>query len=456
MVTSGQIAQKNDILLNVGFSMQKMRIDADKTMSPRMKKLATQAARLRREIGHMQNDMKRNRVEFAGWAMSIMFFGMAINRINNQIRQFGVKTFREINESVEGTVNNFMMLEGSMKYLGFTIGQALEPMAGHLIWIVDLLARMIEKNPKLFAMGTIFMTIVGTLSAVAGAAVLAFNGFLDLGIKLGWVKLKADGAIESMLGINKVKIKKALTNALGGIKGNLDWIRRHPIKDTLFTAGVVTGIVVVLALLNRMRKNMGGWGELFKNIGRGAWQWFAGPIYGMMIALAKQASFMWDRIRGKREKGEFAPDFFKDFMSGFATAQKEAEMIFGEPLKGYADESTSLADIWKGEIYPEVEATMEAMKTMEQSAANIANMQFTFEEIGKLFSLGLLDDQQNIGALLYGEQQDDQFLDDKSVDLLRQLLQNQGTTSSVVIQDMTINSDATSIEEILESLKAFS
>ena len=44
------------------------------------------------------------RREFSGYALSIMFAGMAIQRVFMGIGKAGLKTFREISESVEGTV----------------------------------------------------------------------------------------------------------------------------------------------------------------------------------------------------------------------------------------------------------------------------------------------------------------------------------------------------------------
>jgi hypothetical protein len=121
---------------------------------------------------------------FAGYAMSIMFAGMALQRFAKQVSQFGVKAFQEISESVAGTATNATMLQGEMKYLGYTIGSALEPVIGYLIPIIDNISEWVEKNPKLVAGLTVLFAVLGTAMAVGGGLKLAIDGFTGLKVAL--------------------------------------------------------------------------------------------------------------------------------------------------------------------------------------------------------------------------------------------------------------------------------
>jgi methyl-accepting chemotaxis protein len=174
---------------------------------------------------------------FAGWAMSIMFAGMALQRFSMSIYKFGTKAFQEISHSVEGTVTNVDMLQGSMKYLGFTIGQALEPTLSYLIPIVDRISDWVEANPKLVATLTTLGIVLGTVFMVGGMAKLALNGFLDMGSKI-------------------ILLFPAIKAAIAGLSAAIG----APIL------AVIGLILLALAVLYAMWKtNFGGMRDFFKN-----------------------------------------------------------------------------------------------------------------------------------------------------------------------------------------------
>jgi len=130
--------------------------------------------------GKLDKVLKRNRVQFAGWALSIMFFGMALQRVFGQVWKSGTKTFQDVMHSVEGTTTQFDMLNGSMKYLGFSVGEALEPLAAILIPIVDEITDWVRANPEITRGIIAWGIALGTIFTVGGAGVLAINGFRDL------------------------------------------------------------------------------------------------------------------------------------------------------------------------------------------------------------------------------------------------------------------------------------
>jgi len=134
---------------------------------------------------------------FQGYAMSLMFAGMALKRMFDTIWKSTTKTFQEISHSVENSTTQFDMLKGSMKFLQFTVGQALEPIADRLIPIIDRLSEWVDLHPKFTAFAAIFTAIAGTLLMVGGMTILAVEGFIGLGAKLGFLKLASTGAISS-------------------------------------------------------------------------------------------------------------------------------------------------------------------------------------------------------------------------------------------------------------------
>jgi len=133
----------------------------------------------RRNFKKIAQAAKPMRQEFAGWAMSIMFFGMALKRTFDTIWKSSTKTFNDVMHSVEGSVTGFDRLDGSLKYLGFTAGAALEPVAAYLIPIIDRVSQWISENETLFAKIVIGTGILGTLFTILGSGVLAFNGFRE-------------------------------------------------------------------------------------------------------------------------------------------------------------------------------------------------------------------------------------------------------------------------------------
>lgn len=143
------------------------------------RKVAEAQEIVRHHSERLTKALSNGRVQFAGWAMSIMFFGMALTRTFNQITRFGTKTFQDVMHSVEGTVTNFDLLDGSLKFLGFTIGQAFEPFIGYLIPIVDKVTDWISQNQKLFTGIVAALGVGGFVLTAFGGGVLALNGFIE-------------------------------------------------------------------------------------------------------------------------------------------------------------------------------------------------------------------------------------------------------------------------------------
>ena len=120
-------------------------------------------------------------------ALGIMFFGMALQRYSQALWQFGSKAFQEINHSVRDSVTGFDMLQGSLKFLGFMVGQALEPLAMQLFPIVERIAYWVENNEELVRtlvkmagiLGPIFM-LTGMLATGIGGVIGMIKGLIGV------------------------------------------------------------------------------------------------------------------------------------------------------------------------------------------------------------------------------------------------------------------------------------
>ena len=413
-------------------------------------------------LKQLNNDVKKTTVRFDGAAMSLMFFGMAIQRVGKMLWQVGSKSFREINESVEGSVNGFMLLEGATKYLGFTIGQALEPVALWLVKIVDKISDWVSLHPGMTKFITLFTIIAGSLMMFGGMLTLGINGLIEMGLRFGIVKTNAEGAIKSIAGINKASIRNGWKNVknlavkvgdyLGGeLKNSIKWIRAHPIKAVMGGL-VLTGIIMAFAWLNRLQKNMGGWDELLKNAARGYMDYFATIVAGIQAVIVK-AKDMWLHITGRGNEASTL-SFTEAYNQAYLQDIDKIKEDFGEPAKGFINDSRTLAEIWEGDIYPEVEEVKESMNGIKDTLDSINNVTFSDNAIMGLYSKGLLD-QDSVGALLYADKANPNTISDTSESVLKNLLKSQGTTSEYVIHNLNISSDADNINTILESLKSF-
>lgn len=149
------------------------------------KNLGTMSGRLSKTT----DAMKAQQPEFAGYAMSIMFFGMAMQRIFLGIWKTSTKTFQDVMHSVEGTVTNTDRLNSSWEYFKFAVGSALDPLMGWLAPIIASIAEWVAQNQRLVATIVGLGTLLGTLFMSGGALKLAWDGFVGLKAVLASTKL---------------------------------------------------------------------------------------------------------------------------------------------------------------------------------------------------------------------------------------------------------------------------
>jgi hypothetical protein len=144
-------------------------------------------------------------------SLSMLFFGQTLQRVFNSLWQSGSKTFNEVMHSVEGTVTGFDELNGATTYFGFTIGQALAPIAAWLAPIILSISEWISQNQGLTAGLLVTIGTVGTLLYTLGTIGSALTGFKSLTELL-------NGASASGLLENGVKIGASIYLAQDTIK----------------------------------------------------------------------------------------------------------------------------------------------------------------------------------------------------------------------------------------------
>jgi len=151
-----------------------------------MKMGETNADVLQQKIGAIKAPMQKLGAmtkmltsRFQGWALSIMFFGMAIQRLFMGITKFAFKTFNDIISSTNESVSSVALLSAAWQYLGFVVGSVLEPIIPMLMSIILWMAEWIEEHPRLARWLIIIGVIVGTLLMVFGMLVLGIFGIVQ-------------------------------------------------------------------------------------------------------------------------------------------------------------------------------------------------------------------------------------------------------------------------------------
>lgn len=158
---------------------------------------------LDKNMYRLNDRLKTSRGAFQGWALSIMFFGQMVQRAFTAIWKSSSKTFNEVMHSVANTTTGFDILNGSLTYMRFLAGQALEPVAMELLPIIDGISTWIEENQELFAGIVKLGVVLGTALALIGSFTLAWGGLVKLfGIVKGvlWLVGSAIGAVAAIIG----------------------------------------------------------------------------------------------------------------------------------------------------------------------------------------------------------------------------------------------------------------
>lgn len=169
----------DDVIINIRVQLEQAKKQL-KDVSKSVKSSMTDIAKSQQVVYTRTQQLNKalGKTQFQGWALSIMFFGMALKQMFNTVWQFGSKTFNEIMHSVEGTVTGFDTLNNSVTYLGFVVGQALEPIASFLAPIIDMITEWILNNQTLFATILVIVGVLGTVLTLVGGLVLGVAGLV--------------------------------------------------------------------------------------------------------------------------------------------------------------------------------------------------------------------------------------------------------------------------------------
>ena len=270
----------NNLIREQSQHLQNLQVQQRVALQPLQKNLAVAQKR----SSKLGQEIKRTAGQFPGWAMSIMFLGMQLQRVFTSIWQSGREAFQEVMRSTEGTVTGFDMLEGSVKYLSFTVGDALEPLAHLLIPIIDKITELVQENEKVVRTITAIGAVAGTVFATGGMAVLSINGFAGairnivsagnfvndfnwagLGSKIQkgigimsifWAVKRADGAFKDFTSGDTVNGIVRSLSSMATMVGGLKFIKGGSPK--LAGALLVAGFALELFAEDRLFKDIGG------------------------------------------------------------------------------------------------------------------------------------------------------------------------------------------------------
>lgn len=239
-------------------------------------------AKTNHEFDKMKKGLKASKPEFQSWAMSIMFAGMALQRMSISLITWGTKAYDEVSHSVIGTITETDRLNGAMLYLGYTIGEALSPIVALITPIVMWIANLANEWKKTTAFVIIFGLVVGTIALLFGALTLAINGVGNMLLVVfgidGAKYLKDHGGL---VGILKDKYKDLQTE----IAATETYLSGLGVAGMVSLLGIILAIGVTLGYIFALKDAMGGWGELGKSV-----------IRELLRAFAMLGDFLWNGI----------------------------------------------------------------------------------------------------------------------------------------------------------------
>jgi len=132
---------------------------------------------------------------FDGAALSLMFFGMQLQRIFGGIIRSGVSTFNTVMGQLEDTTTEANRLAGAFTFFKFEVGQAMQPLLGALTPIVAKVGELADRFPGLTRKILTFGAALGGLLIAGGSIRLAQVAFGDLLSRMGGIGPAANSAL---------------------------------------------------------------------------------------------------------------------------------------------------------------------------------------------------------------------------------------------------------------------
>lgn len=214
---------------------------------------------------------------FRGEMLSVLFFGMQMQRMFKQVTVSSTKFFMEVTEGQTMAGQAMTRLSASVQFLKFTLGDAiattLMPLIPTIVDITDKVSNWVEQNPKLSSS----LLITGL---AAGTALLVF-GSLGLGLS---------GLAQT--------VSFLLVPAFQALQGSLAFLGGGSMLAGAAIGGLITLIIVGFGILMKLnadfRNSVGGmfagvWGVI-KNFGLFLWAFINGDFagawgYGELVVL---------------------------------------------------------------------------------------------------------------------------------------------------------------------------
>lgn len=175
---------KTDISISIKLLTDKLNADIAETRK-KIKTLVTpeDIQEQVKSLGKLQKNLKQIRdtaqgakPQFASWALSIMFAGMAMQRAAMSFMTWGTKAFDDVSHSVIGTITANDRLQGSLLYLGYVVGEAFQPILEMLVPIVMSIADWVSNNEELVRTLETAALILGSIMAYGGMFKLLSSG----------------------------------------------------------------------------------------------------------------------------------------------------------------------------------------------------------------------------------------------------------------------------------------
>lgn len=236
---------------------------AQKQMSAVIKR---QEAEKLRSFKNQEQGMIRLQRALLQFNLSIMFFGMQMQRTFQGIAQASLTTFNKLNTDTESANNTMTRLGAAMEGVRYVIGDAinaaLEPMEGILMNILDWVMEITDNNQDWIGWAIIIGVIVGGIMMLVGqlgllfigiAALTGASGFAGLGSAATTATAAGSKGILGMIG--SILAVAAVWGLLIGLFTGAEWPRKL-ITNFVKLIGNIVIFIVWLAL--KIIKFLGG------------------------------------------------------------------------------------------------------------------------------------------------------------------------------------------------------
>lgn len=148
------------------------------------------------QIQKTSTAMKKASLMTRGFKMellSVMFFGMLLQRVFMGLMRTGVEAMMKITEGQTQAGQTVLQLSAAFQFLKFTVGEAigtaLTPFIDTIVGVIDAISNWIEQNPELFTTLLMVGAAVGTLMFAFGTLGLGIDGVVTTVGKLKWSKI---------------------------------------------------------------------------------------------------------------------------------------------------------------------------------------------------------------------------------------------------------------------------